>query len=133
MDSVMDSIKMELKTENIKLELSSSHITNNKRRHSSIEAESKGKITNKSTEPDTKRLKTEKCDLIPEDESTKLTREKVLKERRDSKDGKEVKKRDDKKSRSSRRDDQEEKVNNRTFDICETKQKRKGYENKSQQ
>merc|ERR1711874_760100 len=132
MDSVMDSIKMELKTENIKLELSSTHITNNKRRHSTIEAESKVKINIKSTEPDTKRLKTWESDLIPEDDSPKLTREKVLKERRDSKDSKEVKKRDDKKSRS-RRDEQEQKLNNRTFDICETKQKRKGIENKSQQ
>ena len=129
-----ESIKVEpMKVENIKVEpvkceTNNKEITNNhKRRHSSIENDPRYKVDVKSFEPDSKRVKY--------DDEEKILREKVVKERRDSRDTRDNKKseREKKNSRGRREEVQEnhtDKINNRTCDTIENKQKRKPCESK---
>ncbi|MPC13982.1 Protein split ends [Portunus trituberculatus] len=130
-----ESIKVEpVKVENIKVEAvmkceaNNKELTNNhKRRHSSIENDPRYKVDVKSFEPDSKRVKY--------DDEEKILREKVGKERRDSRDTRDNKKSErEKKNRGGRREELQEnhsdKINNRTCEIMENKQKRKPCENK---
>lgn len=122
-----EPIKLEnIKVENIKSE--TKEVTNNhKRRHSSVDSDPRYKLDGKTLEPDSKRMRYD-------GEDDRILRDKVGRERRDSRDTREAKKSERDKKRCNRRDDLKEtlddKVNNRTFDVLETKQKRKAYDNK---